>query len=115
MGIVMASGGYPGEYARSLPISGLEEVEAGVEVFHGATRKADRRERAQVLTDGGRVLTIVGRGATIEQARSTAYDNVRNVSFQNAHYRRDIALRATPLESRTSAMDATSASVRESD
>ena len=115
VGIVMASGGYPGEYARGLPISGLEEVDAGVEVFHGASRQADRGERAQVLTDGGRVLTIVGRGATLEQARNTAYDNVGKVSFQNAHYRRDIAMRATPMESRTSALDATSASVREKD
>ena len=96
VGIVMASGGYPGEYAKGLPISGLGEVDAGVLVFHAATSKAGDGEDAQVITDGGRVLTVVGTGGTIEQARTKAYNNIGRVRFPGAHYRKDIALRAVP-------------------
>ena len=69
VGVVMASGGYPGEYARGLPVTGLEDVDADVEVFHAGTRSGDREEEGQVFTDGGRVLTVAGRGATMAHAR----------------------------------------------
>ena len=94
VGIAMASGGYPGEFAKGLPISGLGEIDAGVLVFHAATKKAHEGETAPVLTDGGRVLTVVGTGQTVGQARTKAYDNISRVRFPGAHYRRDIALRA---------------------
>ena len=89
VGVVMASGGYPGEYARGLPITGLDDVGDEALVFHAGTRLGDGGD---VLTDGGRVATIVGRGPTLEFARESTYHNVSKLHFQNAHYRRDIAL-----------------------
>ncbi len=89
VGVVLASGGYPGEYARGLPITGLDRVDSGVEVFHAGTRLG---EGGDVVTDGGRVLTVTARGETLSQARERAYGNVRRVSFEGAHYRSDIAL-----------------------
>ena len=91
VGVVMASGGYPGEYARGLPITGLEDVDAGVEVFHAGTRPGDRGEEGQVFTDGGRVLTLAGRGPTTAHAREKVYDNIKRIHFPDAHYRKDIA------------------------
>ena len=96
VGVVMASGGYPGGYERGLPISGLEDVDADVLVFHGSTRLADDGEGRQFLTDGGRVLTIVGRGTSLTHAREKAYDNISRIHFQDACYRKDIALLRKP-------------------
>ena len=92
VGVVLASGGYPGEYARGLPISGLEDVDPDILVFHAATKIRDNGEKKRVLTDGGRVLTLVGLGPTLVQARERAYDNIQRVNFPNAQYRRDIGL-----------------------
>ncbi len=91
VGVVMASGGYPAAYETGKPIAGLDAVDADVQVFvAGAQTGAD----GHVLTSGGRVLCIVARGATIEEARAHAYDNVRRITFEGAHYRTDIAARA---------------------
>ena len=92
VGIVMTSGGYPGEYARGLPISGLDDLDPDALVFHAGTRMSGTGDGAQVLTDGGRVLSVVGRGQTVAAARQKAYGNVERVDFQGAHYRRDIAV-----------------------
>jgi len=92
VGVVMASGGYPGEYTKGLPISGLQDVDSDVLVFHAGTRLADTLGERQVLTDGGRVLTVVGRGVTLSQARGRVYDNIQRIHFQDAYYRKDIAL-----------------------
>ncbi|MSQ35541.1 MAG: phosphoribosylamine--glycine ligase [Dehalococcoidia bacterium] len=91
VGVVMAAGGYPGEYASGAPITGLDAVDADVQVFlAGAQRGAD----GTVRTAGGRVLCVVARGASVEEARARAYDNVRRIHFEGAHYRTDIAARA---------------------
>ena len=92
VGVVMASNGYPGEYARGLPISGLEDVDADVLVFHSGTRRTGNGQAGQVLTDGGRVLTLVGRGSAMAQARAKVYDNIKKIRFEGAHYRKDIGL-----------------------
>lgn len=91
VGVVMASGGYPGNYRTGLPISGLESVDAGVHVFHAGTRT----EGGRVVTDGGRVLTVAAMGATVAEARERAYENVKRIHFEGAHIRTDIALEAT--------------------
>jgi phosphoribosylamine--glycine ligase len=91
--VVMASGGYPGKYETGKPIRGLEscaELE-DVQVFHAGTR----REGGAVLTAGGRVLAITALGGNIAQARERAYKAVSRISFEGAHYRRDIALPAS--------------------
>jgi phosphoribosylamine---glycine ligase len=79
--VVLASGGYPGDFKRGFPIHGLDEAAADpdVRVFHAGTeRKADR-----IVTDGGRVLNVVGLGKTTALAREKAYEGM--------HYRQDIA------------------------
>ena len=93
--VMMASGGYPGSYETGKPISGLETVDADVQVFIAGARE----ENGQLVTAGGRVLCVVARGATIEEARRHAYENVARISFEGAHYRTDISLTANqPLE-----------------
>ncbi len=87
--VVMASGGYPGPYTTGLPISGLDTVDDEIQVFHAGTASRD----GIVVTAGGRVLTVAGRGATIAAARERVYDNVRRIAFEGAHYRTDIGLR----------------------
>ena len=90
VGVVMASGGYPGSYQTGFPISGLDSLDKDIMVFHAGT-KIDA-ETGQVLTNGGRVLTVVASGRTIDQAREKVYDNVPRIHFEGCHYRRDIAV-----------------------
>ena len=89
VGVVMVSGGYPDEYETGFEISGLDED--GPEdtmVFHaGTTLRSD----GVSLTAGGRVLTVVGGGDSIESARSRAYSRLERISFQGARWRRDIS------------------------
>ena len=90
VGVVMASGGYPGSYRTGFPIHGLDSVDEDVLVFHAGTRPGDG---GTVLTDGGRVLTVVAVGNDIAAAREKVYDNISRISFEGCYYRRDIALR----------------------
>ncbi len=87
VGVVMASGGYPATYKLGYIIRGLEDVDSDAMVFHAGT-KDDQRG---IVTNGGRVLVVVAKGPTVAAARAKAYDNVRRISFTDAHYRRDIA------------------------
>jgi phosphoribosylamine--glycine ligase len=89
--VVMASGGYPGSYAKGLPISGLAEAEAtGALVFHAGTR----RQGAELVTAGGRVLGITATGPTVRAAVDRAYAAAGCIQWSGAYYRRDIAHRA---------------------
>jgi phosphoribosylamine--glycine ligase len=88
VGVVMASGGYPGDYETGHPIAGLDSLEDGVMVFHAGTRV---NENGQVVTSGGRVLTVVATGKSLAEARAKAYRNVQRIHFTQAQYRRDIA------------------------
>jgi phosphoribosylamine--glycine ligase len=90
VGVVMASGGYPGSYKTGFPISGLDKVDKDIMVFHAGTKVGG--ERGQVLTNGGRVLTIVAAGKTLSEAREKVYANVPRIGFEGCHYRKDIAL-----------------------
>ncbi len=90
IGVVIASGGYPGEYRKGCPISGLDRVDPDVAVFHAGTRL---RDDGQVVTDGGRVMSLVATGSTMAEARERVYANVIRVSFDDMMYRTDIALR----------------------
>ncbi len=89
--ITLASGGYPGKYRTGLPITGIEEASrlADVQIFHAGTALQD----GQLVTAGGRVLSIAARGATLQEAVLRAYDAASRISFANMHYRRDIAYR----------------------
>ncbi len=90
--VVMASGGYPGDYEKGKPISGLDTAAAmdDVMVFHAGTAEKD----GQVLTAGGRVLGVTALGATIAEAKTAAYRAVDVIDFEGAYCRRDIADKA---------------------
>ncbi len=89
--VVMAAPGYPGSYPKGMPITGLDEAEAeGCHVFHAGTALKD----GQVVTNGGRVLTVTAFGKDLREAVGKAYDGVAKIHFDGAHYRRDIAMKA---------------------
>jgi phosphoribosylamine--glycine ligase len=95
VGVVMASRGYPDAYEKGKPIAGLERVTRDdVKVFHAGTRL----EGGRVVTDGGRVLCVVGAGASVRAARDAAYASVREITWDGAFYRTDIAYRALMRE-----------------
>lgn len=91
--VVVASGGYPGDYRTGYPIDGLEEAGSleGVVVFHAGTR---RGEGGEILTAGGRVLNVSALGNDFLEARERAYRAVERIGFTDIYYRKDIALRA---------------------
>jgi phosphoribosylamine--glycine ligase len=91
--VVLASGGYPGNYETGKKISGLDEAAKleDVQVFHAGTKKVG----GETVTAGGRVLAVTALGPTIASARKRAYEAVPRIHFDGCHYRRDIALNAT--------------------
>ena len=101
--VVMAAEGYPGSYDRGRVINNLEETRhrPDVKVFHaGTTLRTDpslgRDDRS--VTDGGRVLDVTAIGDDFAQARDRAYEAAATIRFQGGWYRKDIALRALPLD-----------------
>jgi phosphoribosylamine--glycine ligase len=88
VGVVLAAGGYPEQYDTGVPIDGLDAAAAvpGALVFHAGTAKCDGR----IVTAGGRVLTVVGRGPTYREAIDVAYAAVSRIHFAGMHYRLDI-------------------------
>lgn len=89
--VVLASGGYPGHYDKGQEIHGLADAEAmGALVFHAGTAMKD----GKLVTNGGRVLGVVGRGTDISSAVDAAYAAATKISFKDAYYRKDIAHRA---------------------
>jgi phosphoribosylamine---glycine ligase len=91
---VAASGGYPGAVDAGKPISGLDALDPDVLCFHAGTQ---RRDDGTLVTSGGRVLTVVGRGDTLDAARARAYANIERISFEGMRHRNDIALQQTPV------------------
>jgi len=103
--VVLASAGYPGEYRKGLPITGIEKIEGDapseakvrwamkkvrVKVFHAGTTLKD----GQLVTDGGRVLAVTAMAPTLELAVSSAYEAAQMIEFEGKYMRRDIAYRA---------------------
>jgi phosphoribosylamine--glycine ligase len=96
LGVVMAAGGYPGDYRKGDPISGLDAAASDdVHVFHAGTRLGDD---GAVLTSGGRVLCVTALGDGVAQARRHAYDRTAQIGWEGAFYRRDIGYRAIARE-----------------
>ncbi len=95
LGVVMASGGYPGSYTKGALISGLDQdLGDAVKVFHAGTRDDD----GGVVTDGGRVLCVVGLGDTVTDAQRRAYEAAETIRWDGAFYRTDIGYRAVARE-----------------
>ncbi len=88
VGVVMASGGYPGSYKTGFSISGLDELDKDILIFHAGTKAGGNGE---VLTNGGRVLTVVGKGRDLAEAREKVYKNISRIKFEGCYYRKDIA------------------------
>ncbi len=84
--LVLASGGYPLDYQKGYPISGLEEAGKSAVVFHAGTAQKDGR----TVTSGGRVLGVTALGNSLEDAIAAAYAAARPISFQDMHFRTDI-------------------------
>ena len=84
LGIVLASKGYPGSYEKGHEIKGLDRV--GSAVYHMGTKS----DGGRILTAGGRVLFVVGKGATLAEARANALKDVAQIECDNLFYRTDI-------------------------
>ena len=96
LGVVLAAGGYPADYAKGDVISGLEEaVSDNGKVFHAGTALKD----GQVVTSGGRVLCATALGETVKAAQQGAYELARQISWKGSFYRSDIGYRAIARES----------------
>jgi phosphoribosylamine---glycine ligase len=97
LGVVMAAGGYPGDYATGAEVSGLPAEEGvGCKVFHAGTALRN----GQVVTAGGRVLCVTALGATVAEARARAYAQVGGIRWEGAFHRDDIGFRALAREGR---------------
>lgn len=84
--VVAAAPGYPGEYPKGLPITGLDQME-GCTVFHAGTAQT---EQGRLVTSGGRVLAVSAAGDTLDAALEHAYAGMAHIHFEGIHYRRDI-------------------------
>jgi len=95
LGVVLAAGGYPGDYAKGAVIHGLPESDSeDAKVFHAGTAEKD----GQVVTAGGRVLCAVGLGNSVSEAQAKAYTLTRQISWEGSFYRSDIGFRAVARE-----------------
>lgn len=84
--VMLSSSGYPGPYEKGKKISGLEKIDDGVMVFHSGTKIVG----GNFVTDGGRVLGVTASGKSVEQAAEKAYWQIKKISFEGMHYRKDI-------------------------
>jgi len=94
LGVVMAAGGYPAEYAKGDAITGLEKELVDTKVFHAGTREHD----GHVVTNGGRVLCVVGLGSSVVSAQARAYERLDLIGWQGRYFRQDIGYRAIERE-----------------
>ena len=85
--LVLASGGYPGSYAKGLPITGLDAAGKTAVVFHAGTA---RNAAGETVTNGGRVLGVTAVGGGLEDAIAGAYNAAKEIHFTDMHFRRDI-------------------------
>ena len=90
IGVVMAAGGYPESYAKGKAISGLDKIERDCKVFHAGTKL----EGDDTVTSGGRVLCVTALGDDIRQAQQLAYQQLKQITWENCYYRSDIGYRA---------------------
>ncbi|PAU87657.1 phosphoribosylamine--glycine ligase [Pseudomonas sp. WN033] len=95
LGVVLAAGGYPGDYAKGAPISGLSAGSAEAKVFHAGTALKD----GQIVTSGGRVLCATALGSSVREAQQRAYQLAADISWDGCFYRKDIGYRAIARES----------------
>ena len=90
VGVVMASGGYPGQYRTGFPITVSDKIDKDINIFYAGAKIGDG---GRTVTDGGRVLTVTSTGRTMKDARDKVYSNIQYINFEGCHYRKDIAAR----------------------
>ncbi len=89
--VVMAANGYPSSYQKGTIISGLENIDdENVKIFHAGTKK----QGAEIISNGGRVLNITAMGDSVKQAQTTAYQAIKKINWQDGFYRTDIGYKA---------------------
>jgi phosphoribosylamine--glycine ligase len=88
--VVLASAGYPGAYAKGLPISGLEDLPNDAIAFHAGTARRDGQKDGQVVTAGGRVLAVSATSGDLTNALQKSYAAIQHIQFEGMHYRTDI-------------------------
>lgn len=86
--LVLASGGYPGSYEKGKVITGLDNVDEDIVVFHAGTKE----ENGQILTNGGRVLNICAKGKDLNEVREKVYKASNVIDFEGKYFRKDIGL-----------------------
>jgi phosphoribosylamine--glycine ligase len=95
VGVVLAAGGYPGNYAKGEVISGLQtNTHSNRKTFHAGTSS----KNGEVVTAGGRVLCATALGNTVTEAQKSAYELLNEISWKNVQFRTDIAYRAISRE-----------------
>ncbi|HEX7066200.1 MAG TPA: phosphoribosylamine--glycine ligase [Bacillales bacterium] len=94
VGVVLASGGYPGSYEKGIPVEGLEALDGNTLVFHAGTKL----ENGTWLTKGGRILLLARRANRIEDAQQQVYEELQHLSCDKAFYRSDIGEKALRLQ-----------------
>ena len=88
--VVLASEGYPGNYEKNKVITGIQSINSNCHVIHAGTKKNNN----QLLSNGGRVLGVVGQAIELKTAIDTTYEAVKHISFENVYYRNDIGFKA---------------------
>lgn len=86
--VMLTSGGYPEDYEKGKVISGLENLDKDIVVFHSATKALENN----LVTNGGRVLGISAKGDNVEDAAKKVYENIKKINFEGMHYRTDIRI-----------------------
>lgn len=86
--VVLASGGYPEDYEKGKVITGLNDVDDSIVIFHSGTKKSDEN----IVTNGGRVLGVCSKGASVELAAKNVYANIGKIDFEGMHFRKDIGI-----------------------
>lgn len=86
--VMLTSGGYPEDYEKGKVISGLENLDKDIVVFHSATKALENN----LVTNGGRVLGISAKGDNVEDAAKKVYENIKKINFEGMHYRTDIKI-----------------------
>lgn len=90
--LVLASSGYPGKYEKGKVITGLDNVDSDIVVFHAGTSSKDIDGCDKIVTNGGRVLNVCAMGSTLEEVREKVYKAAQKIDFEGKYYRKDIGL-----------------------
>lgn len=84
--VMLTSGGYPEAYEKGKVITGLENLDSDIVVFHSGTKF----DKENIVTNGGRVIGITAKGSSIKEASDKVYENIKKINFEGMHYRKDI-------------------------